>query len=207
MNEKTKKVCIIIFVTILIVVLFDLSCPIIVRKIKNIGFLIPCQKNMRYLGIALHQYAADNNGLYPTPSKWCDLLVEKGIDKDKFWCRSVGYTITDSPIEETNDPVQVRFVFDDNDEQGKKKYAYQIEGANYGLNPNAEPNSAPNEVLLFETSNGWNKFGGPESVSITNHLEIYGKEGCNILFNDGRISFINPKDLPKLNWGKAHLRK
>ena len=130
--------------------------------------------------------------------KW--LVVEKtGIIKDKFWCRSVGYTITDTPIEETNSPIQIRFVHDYNDEKGQKKYVYNIEGSNYGLNPNAEPNSAPNVVLLFETEHGWNQFGGPYLVSVKNHF-AYGKEGCNILFNDGHVKFVKPKQIEKLNW-------
>jgi len=192
-------------ITIIIITLIVWGCPFVVSKLKSQIPVIGCQKNLRALGSALQKYAADNNGLYPIPSKWCDLLVEKtDIDKDKFCCRSEGdcFRTTDTPIDETNIPVQVKCIGDYNDSGGQKKYVYQIEWSNYGLNPNAEPNSAPNVVLLFETSNGWNQFGGPDLVSVKNHF-AYGKEGCNILFNNGNVRFIKPKDIPKLNWGKA----
>ena len=32
----------------------------------------------------------------------------------------------------------------------------------YSINPNCEPNSEPNTVLVFESKGGWNSFGGPE---------------------------------------------
>jgi len=67
----------------------------------------------------------------------------------------------------------------------------------YALNPNCEPNSPPDMVLLFETKEGWNKSGGFEILSYENHYV----KGCNILFNDGRVEFVKPKNLSKLNWG------
>jgi len=209
MNETRKKAYTLneLIVTIIIIALILWGVPFVVSKIKSRAFLIPCQRNLRALDNALKRYAADNEGLYPTPSKWCDLLVEKtGIDKEVLCCISEHYTITDTPIEEANAPIKVRFVYDYNDSAGNKKYAYDIKGANYGLNPNVEPNSASTVVLLFETEHGWNQFGGPELVSVKNHIEIYGKEGCNVLFNDGNVMFIKAKDISELNWGKAHLK-
>lgn len=66
----------------------------------------------------------------------------------------------------------------------------------YAINPNCEPNSPSGTVLLFETKWGWNKFGGPEILSIENHY----RKGCNILFNDGHAEFIKPKQLGQLKW-------
>jgi prepilin-type processing-associated H-X9-DG protein len=66
----------------------------------------------------------------------------------------------------------------------------------YAINPNCEPNSPSGTVLLFEAKGGWNKFGGPEILSIENH---YGK-GCNVLFNDGHVEFIKPKKIGQLKW-------
>ena len=67
----------------------------------------------------------------------------------------------------------------------------------YALNPNCEPNSPPDMVLLFETKGGWNKSGGLEILSYENHYV----KGCNILFNDGHVEFVKPKKLSKLKWG------
>jgi len=67
----------------------------------------------------------------------------------------------------------------------------------YAINPNVRPNSPPDIVLLFETKGGWNKFGGPEILTFENHY----RKGCHILFNDGHVEFIEPKQLGQLKWG------
>ena len=66
----------------------------------------------------------------------------------------------------------------------------------YAINPNCGPNSPPNTVLLFETKGGWNQYGGPEILT-TEHHE--GK-GCNILFNNGDVNFVETKQLSELKW-------
>jgi len=68
----------------------------------------------------------------------------------------------------------------------------------YAMNPNCEPNSPGDVVLLFETKGGWNQFGGRELMTFENHKG----EGCNILFNNGRVVFVKPEDAGKLNWGR-----
>ncbi len=73
---------------------------------------------------------------------------------------------------------------------GKGRYAH------YAINPNVEPNSPPELVLLFETTPGWNKFGGAEILSLENHK----RKGCNVLFNDGHVEFIKPRRLGNLKW-------
>jgi len=66
----------------------------------------------------------------------------------------------------------------------------------YAINPNVSPYSHSRLVLLFETEGGWNQFGGPEILTFENHK---GK-GCNILFNDGHVDFVKPKQLGELKW-------
>ncbi|HUT31154.1 MAG TPA: hypothetical protein VMX13_15270 [Sedimentisphaerales bacterium] len=66
----------------------------------------------------------------------------------------------------------------------------------YAMNPACEPNSPPDTVLLFETSDGWNQYGGPEILTTENH----GGKGCNILFNDGTVKFVPPQELAMLKW-------
>ena len=64
------------------------------------------------------------------------------------------------------------------------------------MNPDREPNSSDDMVLLFETEDGWNQFGGPELLTFENH----GSKGCNVLFNDGHKEFIKPSQVSKLKW-------
>ena len=69
---------------------------------------------------------------------------------------------------------------------------------NYAMNPNCEPNSPPDTVLLFETTGGWNLSGGPELLTTENHSD----HRCRVLFNDYSAGVINKDDISKLNWGK-----
>jgi prepilin-type processing-associated H-X9-DG protein len=51
-------------------------------------------------------------------------------------------------------------------------------------------------VLLFETNNGWNQSGGLELLTTENHRG----EGCNVVFCDGHVEFIQAEDIDKLRW-------
>jgi len=68
--------------------------------------------------------------------------------------------------------------------------------SSYAINPNAKPKSAPDMVLLFETTAGWNQYGGPEILTTDNHKG----EGCNILFNDFHVEFVETEELKYLKW-------
>jgi hypothetical protein len=65
----------------------------------------------------------------------------------------------------------------------------------YAMNPNCEPNSPNDVVLLFETKGGWNKYGGPELLTFENH-----KGGAYIVFNNGHMEFVRSQDINKLKW-------
>jgi prepilin-type processing-associated H-X9-DG protein len=71
----------------------------------------------------------------------------------------------------------------------------------YSINPNCEPNSEPNTVLVFESKGGWNSYGGPELLT----TEYHKNEGCNVLYNDGHVKFesTDPNGYfsYELNWG------
>lgn len=82
------------------------------------------------------------------------------------------------------------------DYDGRLHYQYWIKRGHYGMNPNAEPNSPGDIVLLLETKAGWNQFGGPEILTTENHFG----EGCSVLFNSGRVEWIKAKDIGKLKW-------
>jgi len=67
----------------------------------------------------------------------------------------------------------------------------------YAMNPDCDPNSPPDTVLLFEARPGRNQHGGPELFTFENHDP---KGGC-VLLNDGTVKFIRTKEeLQQLRW-------
>jgi hypothetical protein len=69
--------------------------------------------------------------------------------------------------------------------------------SDYAMNPNCEPNSPKDTVLLFEAKPGWNQHGGPELFTFDNHDP---KGGC-VLLNDGTVKFVRTKEeLAQLRW-------
>ncbi|HUW18982.1 MAG TPA: prepilin-type N-terminal cleavage/methylation domain-containing protein [Sedimentisphaerales bacterium] len=121
--------------------------------------------NLLLLRRAMDVYANGHDHHFPSPDKWCDLLLEyTDVDEKQFRC-----------------PAQKR---------GRCHYA---------MNPNAEPNSPGDVVLLFETKGGWNQSGGPEILSTKNHW----LSGCNVRFVDGHGEWVKAEDIGRLNWGTA----
>ena len=130
--------------------------------VQPIFHRMSCGTNLGGLGAALNIYANDFDDKYPTPEKWCDLLIEHAeVTEKSFVCPAA--------------------------KDGRGHYA---------INPNCEPNSPPDVVLLFETQGGWNQYGGPDLLTCERHI---GK-GCCILFNDRHVQFIEKKQLGKLKW-------
>jgi hypothetical protein len=110
-------------------------------------------------------YANDHDQHFPSPDKWCDLLLEcTDVNEEQFRCPAQG--------------------------EGRCHYA---------MNLDAEPNSPADVVLLFETAGGWNQCGGPEMLTMDNHLG----DGCNVLFNNGRVKWVKAKNIGNLNWGTS----
>jgi hypothetical protein len=68
----------------------------------------------------------------------------------------------------------------------------------YAMNPDCEPNSPPDTVLMFETTAGWNQHGGPELFTFYHHHDPRG--GC-VLLNDGAVKFVRTEEeLQQLHW-------
>ncbi len=140
------------------------------------AFGMGCSLNLQKLGEAISTYSNENQNQYPAPNHWCDLILKSGnIKKDDFICPEVKFRwkrqLLPFPI-----PIN------------RKSY--------YAINPDCEPNSPQDTVLLFEIDGGWNKFGGPEILTTQNH----SGEGCNILFNGDYIQFISTKQIAGLKW-------
>ena len=126
-----------------------------------------CMGNLHGLGKAMMVYARDTGRTsYPTPDKWCDLLLENDYAAaQQLICKAA-------------------------ETQG------DIGRCHYAMNPDCEPNSPPDVVLLFETEGGWNQYGGPEILTTENHRG----EGCNIAFADTHVEFVKTQGLSKLKW-------
>ncbi len=135
-------------------------------RVRSISPRMVCGSNLSALGKAMFIYANDNNDKYPTADKWCDLLIEH------------------------TDVTEKQLVCYGALKQKNKSRCH------YALNPNCEPNSSPDLVLLFDSKGGWNLSGGPELLTTENHEG----DGCNILFNDGHVAFITLKGVPELKW-------
>ncbi|MBW8039228.1 MAG: hypothetical protein FVQ85_04440 [Planctomycetes bacterium] len=132
-----------------------------------------CLTNLREFSAAIHLYASDHNGVLPTPSKWCDLLIEGGYARKGFFkCPST--------------------------KNGPCNYAMNQNVENIGpitYNNYHDIVLRSDIVLLFETGPGWNQFGGVEILTAANHED----KGCNVLFWGG-LEFVRTQDLHKLKW-------
>lgn len=130
------------------------------------AYRIICHTNLNYLCVAMQVYASNYDNKYPAADKWCDVLLQRGGAREELFVCKGAF------------------------KKGNK------EPCHYAINPNCEPNSPGDMVLLFETKGGWNQFGGPEILATENHEG----EGCNILFNDGRVEFVKTERLSRLKW-------
>jgi len=122
-------------------------------------------------------YSEDFDGQYPDANSWCDILIEYD-ETFKEW------HLLQCP---------------------KVPCAWTYGECTYAINPNAEPNSPGDVVLMFETEVGWNKSGGKEIAALRYHRDTGGllsREGCNVLFNDGTVKFIEAKKIDDLNWNE-----
>jgi hypothetical protein len=132
----------------------------------ELALRVVCGTNLKGLGSAMLVYAGEFDDRYPTADKWCDLLVEQAKVTPK------------------------QLVCKGALARGDKGSCH------YAMNPDCEPNSPNDVVLLFDTKGGWNQYGGPEILTTENHKD----KGCNILFNDGYVRFVPSDELSLLKW-------
>ena len=127
---------------------------------------IRCLANLRALTLALSVHADRHGGAYPPPNVWCDIIV-----------REFGQASGD-----------IKAMF--RCPKGGKG------PCDYAMNPQADPNSAPDTILLFECDGGWNQSGGPGLLTTEHHDD----KGCCVSFVNGRVKFVEAVDLDKLRW-------
>ncbi|HPC96080.1 MAG TPA: hypothetical protein PLU87_14130 [Sedimentisphaerales bacterium] len=118
---------------------------------------------------------ADARDAWPAPDEWADRILQRRIAERG-----------------TDDPRAVEYI--------AEQFVCPSAGdgrCHYAMNPDCEPNSPADMVLLFETKAGWNQHGGPELFTFDNHDP---KGGC-VLLNDGTVKFIRTEEeLHALRW-------
>jgi hypothetical protein len=178
-----------------------LGLIMLLPRMKSPAWQLMCGTNLNWLSSAMNIYASEFDDKYPTPDKWCDLLIEHAkLTPKHFVCLASDAT------------------------EGESSYALN---ENIGDKSSAE--MPPDVVVLFETNLGkdasgrqeflrsrdsykffrreykplkkvyksrWNQYGGPEILTTENHM---GK-GCNILFNAGYVRFVPTDELSLLKW-------
>ena len=111
------------------------------QRPRSIVLDLPCTSNLRQLGGAIAIYAHGNEGQFPTPEKWCDLLISDGnVPADTFIC----------PHSKAK--------------KGQSSYAFNknLVGIDFDT-------VGPDTIVLFETKPGWNQIAGPNSWNTANH--------------------------------------
>jgi len=161
----------------IIALLMGILMPVMART-RQIALRLQCGSNMSSLGKAMLIYANEHDNKFPTTSKWCDLLIEHtDVANHIFLCKGAP-------------GCKVNRCYDDTTGQ---PCSYAMNKNVEGLNREELP---ADMVLLFETEPGWNKSGGPEILSTENHY----RQGCNILFVDCHVEWIDTVNLDELKW-------
>ncbi|MFA5555107.1 MAG: DUF4190 domain-containing protein [Phycisphaerae bacterium] len=72
----------------IIALLMGILMPALVQ-VRLLAQTMMCGENLKAIGNAMILYADENNGQFPTPERWCDLLIQNAdIDPKKFICPS-----------------------------------------------------------------------------------------------------------------------
>lgn len=125
---------------------------------------VQCMNNLKQLGLAVRMYASDNNDTLPKAENWCDAIMSTAGSSRIFVCPA------------KSDGQRSHYAFNAK-LSGKKDNAIN-----------------PQTVMIFESSGGWNKSGGPESLAIH-----HGKTHM-IGFVDGSVRPVPAAQLGTLRW-------
>ncbi len=192
-GRRWAKVGIVLNIILLVGGAYAIHSQRLFEKMRDKGL---CAHELRKIGEELRLYRSNHHGAYPTPEKWCDsLLLVSESHAPEFVCPSSDvnfYYVWLKPNEKPSFGEEMILRWEQED--GNRQYVPKI--CTYAMNPDCEPNSPADLVLLFETKGGWNQYGGPELLTLDNHKG----EGANVLFNDGHVKFIKPDEVGKLKW-------
>ncbi len=141
--------------------------------------------------------------LYPDPNQWCEVIVDSfrneyskkdGTKKRRY---SDDYIYKIFTCQSAHEYMNVKNTAILHNESNLPEQSLHLMECHYAMNPNCEPDSPGDMVLLFETKAGWNQHGGPELFTFDNHNP---RGGC-VLLNDGTVKFIRTEaELQKLKW-------
>jgi peroxiredoxin Q/BCP len=162
---------------------------------------ITCGVHMSALGKAILVYANDNSNRFPTPDKWCDLLIDNADAVPKiFICPqsdaaygessyAININLSGKKIDEV--PVDTVMVFETDlgKEQGKRKELVSSRAFFKFLN------LSETEGKQKVYGGRWNQVGGPKDVALKRHKRI---TGSNVLFVDGHVEF--EQSIDGLRW-------
>lgn len=137
---------------------------------------------------------------YPAPEEWCDVVLLEWREQSAIDPQDAGRRL------QAEQWVARQFACPSGSARGlEQPYAepsltkseLAVLRSHYAMNPDWEPGSPPDTVLLFETKAGWNQHGGAELFTFDNHDP---RGGC-VLLNDGTVKFIRTEDeLRRLRW-------
>lgn len=188
-----------VLLSLFVVVVFN-------KQIKDLAYgggrleAMVARRNLRMLYRNMRMYADTFGGQYPVNHEWCDLLAEH-CNADVFNFGSPyyegprSYHITD-PNTDPNVSMNLMLAYEYLNPEGVQKYVYNVKMSAYALNPDCEPNSPGQTVLVFGTETGWNQYGGPELMK----FEHSKGRRCIVLRNDGKIGFVRPEEVGNLKW-------
>jgi hypothetical protein len=167
---------------------------------------IQCTTNLKKLGRALSYYARKNYHNYPSPDRWCDLLIEHTwVIAEDLQCAGTAKGRCHYVLNPNAEPISRYKNFDNYLESYYYDKKHQIHlnmkefmfwRDTYHAERSNKRSVLPKLVLLFETRDGWNRFGEDELLTTENHEG----RGCNILFNNGRVQFVPKERLGDLRW-------
>lgn len=172
---------------------------------------IECANNLEKLGKALLSYAENNHYHYPTPDRWCDLLIEYAeVTEEDFRCPDATKGRCHYALNPNAEPLSryddMEHYFESHGLDHKEiilnlhrkevQKVWDFWFHRYWAERQVKRKALRKQVLLFETKPGWNQSGRPELLTTERHRA----EGYNILFNDGRARFVRTEQLYKSKW-------
>jgi len=144
------------------------------HRVRQSAKHVVCQSNLKQIGLAIAEYAKNNDGYLPVADKWCDLLTEyyEELPEELFQCPAA--------------------------KSGRANYAL-----NKNLDGSRLTDVPDDVVLVFEAykhrdhrtldTKGWNLTGTAELLDIRRHAA----QSCNILSADGSVRGYDVEDLIK----------
>jgi len=136
----------------------------------------------------------------PPADQWCDwLVIQHNLGLNHFVCNGSDAVDGESSYAINKNVAGLNF------SQVPQDVVLLFE-TDFGKDPNGRNEFLKNR-RWFETMpddrsdtrvyrNRWNQSGGPEILTTEHH----GGKGCNVVFGDTSVRFVETKDLPTLKW-------